>query len=85
MIISAPTDYREAAERRLPRFLFDYIDGGAVTERTLKQNISPRPDRSHNRYSPSSAHGFFNRIGGGLFQRRQRRSGIRPSRTTRGA
>jgi L-lactate dehydrogenase (cytochrome) len=39
MIISAPTDYREAAERRLPRFLFDYIDGGAVTERTMKQNV----------------------------------------------
>jgi hypothetical protein len=39
MIISAPTDYREAAERRLPRFLFDYIDGGAVTERTMQQNV----------------------------------------------
>jgi L-lactate dehydrogenase (cytochrome) len=39
MIISAPSDYRKVAERRLPRFLFDYIDGGAVTERTLKQNV----------------------------------------------
>jgi L-lactate dehydrogenase (cytochrome) len=39
MIISAPTDYRLAAERRLPRFLFDYIDGGAVTEHTMKQNV----------------------------------------------
>jgi L-lactate dehydrogenase (cytochrome) len=39
MIISAPSDYREAAERRLPRFLFDYIDGGAVTERTMQQNV----------------------------------------------
>ena len=29
MIISAPTDYREAARRRLPPFLFHYIDGGA--------------------------------------------------------
>ena len=38
MIISAPTDYREAARRRLPRFLFDYIDGGAVTETTMKSN-----------------------------------------------
>lgn len=37
MIISGPTDYREAAERRLPRFLFDYIDGGAVTENTMKR------------------------------------------------
>ena len=39
MIVSAPSDYRKAAERRLPRFLFDYIDGGAVTERTMKQNV----------------------------------------------
>ena len=29
MIVSAPADYREAARHRLPRFLFDYIDGGA--------------------------------------------------------
>jgi L-lactate dehydrogenase (cytochrome) len=39
VIISAPSDYRKAAERRLPRFLFDYIDGGAVTERTMRQNV----------------------------------------------
>ena len=38
MIISSPTDYREAARRRLPRFLFDYIDGGAVTETTMHSN-----------------------------------------------
>ncbi|TAM11425.1 MAG: alpha-hydroxy-acid oxidizing protein [Nevskiaceae bacterium] len=39
MIISSATDYREAARRRLPRFLFDYIDGGAGTEYTLHNNI----------------------------------------------
>jgi len=39
MIVSAPSDYRTAAERRLPRFLFDYIDGGAVAARTMKQNV----------------------------------------------
>ncbi|WP_336961376.1 FMN-dependent L-lactate dehydrogenase LldD [Sphingobium aquiterrae] len=39
MIISAPTDYREAARRKLPRFLFDYIDGGAVTENSMKSNV----------------------------------------------
>ena len=38
MIISAPTDYRKAAKRALPRFLFDYIDGGAVTESTMRDN-----------------------------------------------
>lgn len=40
MITSAPTDYREAAKRRLPRFLFDYIDGGAVTEGTMRSNMA---------------------------------------------
>ncbi|WP_430391663.1 FMN-dependent L-lactate dehydrogenase LldD [Dyella sp. 20L07] len=39
MIISSPMDYREAARRRLPRFLFDYIDGGAVTESTMNANV----------------------------------------------
>lgn len=31
-------DYRRLAERRLPRFLFDYIDGGAGDEHTLAAN-----------------------------------------------
>jgi L-lactate dehydrogenase (cytochrome) len=39
LIVSAPTDYRDAAKQRLPRFLFDYIDGGAVTETTMRQNV----------------------------------------------
>lgn len=33
-------DYREAARRRLPRFLFDYIDGGSFGEVTLRRNRS---------------------------------------------
>ncbi|WP_457795796.1 FMN-dependent L-lactate dehydrogenase LldD [Methylocystis sp. S23] len=40
MIISSVGDYREAARRRLPRFLFDYIDGGAYGEETLRANIA---------------------------------------------
>ena len=32
------SDYRRIAESRLPRQLFDYIDGGAVDERTLAAN-----------------------------------------------
>lgn len=40
MIIASGNDYREAARRRLPRFLFDYIDGGAYAEYTLKRNVS---------------------------------------------
>lgn len=39
MIISAATDYREAARRRLPPFLFHYIDGGAYAEHTLRRNV----------------------------------------------
>jgi L-lactate dehydrogenase (cytochrome) len=38
MIISSASDYREAARRKLPRFLFDYIDGGAYAEHTLRAN-----------------------------------------------
>ena len=40
MIISSASDYREAARRKLPRFLFDYIDGGAYAEHTLRANSS---------------------------------------------
>lgn len=40
MIISAPADYREFARRRLPPFLFHYIDGGANAEHTMRRNIS---------------------------------------------
>jgi L-lactate dehydrogenase (cytochrome) len=36
--ISSPLDFREAARRRLPRFLFDYADGGANSESTLQRN-----------------------------------------------
>ena len=39
MIISSPDDYREAARRKLPPFLFHYIDGGAYAEQTLKRNV----------------------------------------------
>lgn len=33
-------DYRELARRRLPRFLFDYIDGGSYAEVTLGRNVA---------------------------------------------
>ena len=33
-------DFRRAAERRLPRFLFDYIDGGSGAEVTLRRNTA---------------------------------------------
>src|SRR3954467_4448602 len=34
------SDYRELARRRIPRQLFDYIDGGAYDEVTMRANVS---------------------------------------------
>ena len=34
------SDYRELARRKLPRQLFDYIDGGAYEEVTMRRNVS---------------------------------------------
>lgn len=39
MIISAASDYRAAAQRILPPFLFHYMDGGAYSEYTLRRNV----------------------------------------------
>jgi L-lactate dehydrogenase (cytochrome) len=33
-------DYRELARRRLPHFLFEYIDGGSYAEVTLRRNVA---------------------------------------------
>ena len=32
-------DYRMLARRRLPKFLFEYIDGGSYGENTLRANV----------------------------------------------
>ncbi|WP_074381081.1 FMN-dependent L-lactate dehydrogenase LldD [Bartonella doshiae] len=40
MIISSTFDYRKAAKRRLPPFLFHYIDGGAYAEETMRRNYT---------------------------------------------
>lgn len=40
MKVAAPTDYRELARRRLPHFLFEYIDGGSYDEQTLRRNVT---------------------------------------------
>ncbi|HTU09915.1 MAG TPA: FMN-dependent L-lactate dehydrogenase LldD [Allosphingosinicella sp.] len=39
MRIASVADFREAARRRLPRFLFDYIDGGSYGEVTLRRSV----------------------------------------------
>jgi L-lactate dehydrogenase (cytochrome) len=33
------SDWREKAQKRLPRMMFEYIDGGSYAETTLKRNI----------------------------------------------
>jgi L-lactate dehydrogenase (cytochrome) len=39
MVIASAGDFRAAARRRLPRFLFDYIDGAAYSEVTSRRNV----------------------------------------------
>src|SRR5215212_10450013 len=38
------SDYRELARRRLPRQLFDYVDGGAYEEATMRANVGDLQD-----------------------------------------
>jgi L-lactate dehydrogenase (cytochrome) len=38
--VASMGDFRETARGRLPRFLFDYADGGALDEQTLRHNES---------------------------------------------
>jgi len=40
MRLACVDDYRLAARARLPRILFDYIDGGAYAEQTLAANVA---------------------------------------------
>lgn len=44
MLAANITDYRTLARKRLPRFLFEYIDGGAFAEATLRRNVSDFED-----------------------------------------
>jgi L-lactate dehydrogenase (cytochrome) len=39
-IIASTLDFREHARRRLPHFLFEYIDGGSYSETTLRRNVA---------------------------------------------
>jgi L-lactate dehydrogenase (cytochrome) len=40
MRAASTLDYRELARRRLPKFLFEYFDGGSYAEVTLRRNIA---------------------------------------------
>jgi L-lactate dehydrogenase (cytochrome) len=44
MVIASTVDFRGAAKRRLPRFLFDYIDGAAYAEVTSRRNVEDLAD-----------------------------------------
>ena len=44
MIVASVPDFREAARRRLPRFLFEYMDGGSYAEVTLRRNVADLGD-----------------------------------------
>jgi len=37
---ASASDYRELARRRLPPFLFEYLDGGSYAEVTLRKNVT---------------------------------------------
>jgi L-lactate dehydrogenase (cytochrome) len=39
-IAASISDYRDLARRRLPPFLFEYIDGGSYAEVTLRRNLA---------------------------------------------
>lgn len=40
MTAASTLDYRELARRKLPHFLFEYIDGGSYAEATLRRNVT---------------------------------------------
>ena len=52
MDIVSIEDFRRAARRRLPPQVFDYIDGGAEGEITLRENVRAYEDIS---FHPKSA------------------------------
>lgn len=39
LVPASVEDYRRLANKRLPQFLFDYLDGGSYAETTLKNNV----------------------------------------------
>ncbi len=40
LMILSVEDLRELAKRRIPRAIFDYADGGAYEERTMRRNTA---------------------------------------------
>jgi L-lactate dehydrogenase (cytochrome) len=44
MLPASIDDYRRLAKKRLPHFLFEYIDGGSYAEQTLRRNVADLAD-----------------------------------------
>jgi len=44
MILADIADYRKQAKRRLPHFLFEYLDGGSFSQQTLHDNTNDLQD-----------------------------------------
>src|SRR5690242_4863743 len=44
MRAASALDYRELARRRVPHFLFEYLDGGSYSETTLRRNTADLQD-----------------------------------------
>ncbi|MBO6528300.1 L-lactate dehydrogenase [Erythrobacter sp.] len=44
MIVAEVADFREAARRKVPHFLFEYIDGGSYQQVTLNRNLEDLSD-----------------------------------------
>src|SRR3954467_3512401 len=44
LLPASASDYRELARRKLPRQLFDYVDGGAYEEATMRANVADLED-----------------------------------------
>ena len=44
MVIAEVADFREAARRRVPHFLFEYVDGGSYQQVTLARNVADLAD-----------------------------------------
>jgi len=44
MLPASIDDYRDLARRRLPHFLFEYIDGGSYAQATLRRNVDDLAD-----------------------------------------
>jgi len=46
MTMACVSDFRIAARRRLPKFVFDFLDGGAGSEAGIRRNVQAFDDHT---------------------------------------